>query len=42
MLNHAVHHGSPDYTVATAYRLSLVNQFVAPLFYLPCVLALLR
>ncbi len=38
MLYHAVHHSSPDYTVATAYRVSFVNQLVAPLFYLPCVL----
>jgi sterol desaturase/sphingolipid hydroxylase (fatty acid hydroxylase superfamily) len=38
-LYHAVHHSSPDYTVATAYRVSFVNQLVAPLFYLPCVLA---
>lgn len=37
-LYHAVHHSSPDYTVATAYRVSFVNQLVAPLFYLPCVL----
>ena len=39
MLYHAVHHSSPDYTVATAYRVSFMNQFFAPLFYLPCVLA---
>jgi len=38
-LYHAVHHSSPDYTVATAYRVSFVNQLVAPLFYVPCVLA---
>ena len=38
-LYHAVHHSSPDYTVATAYRVSFVNQLVAPLFYMPCVLA---
>jgi sterol desaturase/sphingolipid hydroxylase (fatty acid hydroxylase superfamily) len=38
-LYHAVHHSSPDYTVATAYRVSFVNQLVAPAFYLPCVLA---
>jgi sterol desaturase/sphingolipid hydroxylase (fatty acid hydroxylase superfamily) len=37
-LYHAVHHSSPDYTVATAYRVSFVNQLAAPLFYLPCVL----
>lgn len=39
MLYHAVHHSSPEYTVATAYRVSFANQFIAPLFYLPCVLA---
>ena len=39
MLYHAVHHSSPDYTVATAYRVSFANQLVAPVFYLPCVLA---
>jgi len=38
-LYHAVHHSSPDYTVATAYRVSFANQFFAPVFYLPCVLA---
>jgi sterol desaturase/sphingolipid hydroxylase (fatty acid hydroxylase superfamily) len=38
-LYHAVPHSSPDYTVATAYRVSFVNQLVAPAFYLPCVLA---
>jgi sterol desaturase/sphingolipid hydroxylase (fatty acid hydroxylase superfamily) len=38
-LYHAVHHSSSDYTVATAYRVSFLNQLVAPLFYLPCVLA---
>jgi sterol desaturase/sphingolipid hydroxylase (fatty acid hydroxylase superfamily) len=38
-LYHAVHHSSPDYTVATAYRVSFVNQLVAPAFYVPCVLA---
>lgn len=38
-LYHAVHHSSPDYTVATAYRVSFVNQLAAPAFYLPCVLA---
>jgi len=36
---HAVHHSSPEYTVATAYRVSFANQLIAPLFYLPCVLA---
>jgi sterol desaturase/sphingolipid hydroxylase (fatty acid hydroxylase superfamily) len=39
VMYHGVHHSSPDYTVATAYRVSFVNQLVAPLFYLPCILA---
>lgn len=39
MTYHAVHHSSPDYTVATAYRVSFANQLIAPVFYLPCVLA---
>jgi sterol desaturase/sphingolipid hydroxylase (fatty acid hydroxylase superfamily) len=38
-LYHAVHHSSPDYTVATAYRVSFANQLVAPAFYLPCIFA---
>ena len=38
-LYHAVHHGSTAFTVATAYRVSFINQFVAPIFYLPCLLA---
>lgn len=37
-LYHAQHHSSPAYTVATAYRVSFVNQFFAPAFYLPMVL----
>ena len=39
VLYHAVHHSSPDYTVATAYRVSFANQLIAPVFYLPCVIA---
>jgi sterol desaturase/sphingolipid hydroxylase (fatty acid hydroxylase superfamily) len=35
---HAIHHSSSGYTVATAYRVSFVNQLIAPTFYLPCVL----
>jgi sterol desaturase/sphingolipid hydroxylase (fatty acid hydroxylase superfamily) len=35
---HAVHHSSSAYTVATAYRVSFVNQLIAPAFYLPCIL----
>jgi sterol desaturase/sphingolipid hydroxylase (fatty acid hydroxylase superfamily) len=38
-LYHAVHHGSAAFTVATAYRVSFINQFAAPIFYLPCLLA---
>ena len=34
---HAVHHSSSSYTVATAYRVSFVNQLIAPAFYLPCI-----
>lgn len=34
---HAVHHSSSSYTVATAYRVSFANQFIAPVFYLPCI-----
>jgi len=37
-LYHAAHHSSPDYTVATAYRVSFLNQMLAPAFYLPWVL----
>jgi sterol desaturase/sphingolipid hydroxylase (fatty acid hydroxylase superfamily) len=34
---HAVHHSSPGYTIATAYRVSFVNQLIAPAFYMPCI-----
>ena len=37
-LYHAAHHSSPDYTVATAYRVSLFNQALSPAFYVPWVL----
>jgi len=37
-LYHATHHSSPDYTVATAYRVSFLNQALSPAFYLPWVL----
>lgn len=37
-LYHAIHHSSDAYTVATAYRVSFLNQFLAPAFYLPWVL----
>jgi sterol desaturase/sphingolipid hydroxylase (fatty acid hydroxylase superfamily) len=35
---HAQHHSSPAYTVATAYRVSFLNQLLSPAFYLPWVL----
>lgn len=37
-LYHAAHHSSPAYTAATAYRVSFLNQLLAPAFYLPWVL----
>jgi sterol desaturase/sphingolipid hydroxylase (fatty acid hydroxylase superfamily) len=37
-LYHATHHGSDQYTVATAYRVSFINHFFAPVLYVPCVL----
>jgi sterol desaturase/sphingolipid hydroxylase (fatty acid hydroxylase superfamily) len=37
-LYHRTHHSSPDYTVATAYRVNALSQFLAPAFYLPWVL----
>lgn len=37
-LYHAQHHSSPDYTIATAYRVSFLNQILSPAFYLPAVL----
>lgn len=37
-LYHAQHHSSPAYTVATAYRVSFLNQALSPAFYLPAVL----
>ena len=37
-LYHAAHHSSPGYTVATAYRVSFLNQALSPAFYLPWVL----
>lgn len=35
---HGVHHGSSALTIATAYRVSFLNQLLAPAFYLPWVL----
>ncbi|HEY6893775.1 MAG TPA: sterol desaturase family protein [Rhodanobacteraceae bacterium] len=37
-LYHAIHHSSADYTIATAYRVSFINQTFSPAFYLPWVL----
>ena len=37
-LYHAMHHSSSAYTIATAYRVSFLNQFLAPAFYLPWLL----
>lgn len=37
-LYHAIHHSSHEYTIATAYRVSFVNQALAPAFYLPWIL----
>lgn len=37
-LYHAVHHSSADYTIATAYRVSCINQMLSPAFYVPWVL----
>ena len=36
-LYHAIHHSSEDYTIATAYRVSFVNQIFSPAFYLPWI-----
>ena len=38
-LYHSVHHSSPEFNLSTAFRVSFVDQFFAPLFYLPLVLA---
>lgn len=37
-LYHAIHHSSADYTVATAYRVSFINQLFSPAFYVPWIL----
>lgn len=37
-LYHAMHHSSDAYTVATAYRVSFLNQLLAPAFYLPWII----
>ena len=36
-LAHSVHHSSPHFNQATAYRISFMDQFISPLFYLPIV-----
>lgn len=36
-LYHSVHHSSPDFNQSTAYRVSFVDQFFTPLFFLPLV-----
>ena len=37
-LYHAIHHSSDAYTVASAYRVSFLNQLLAPTFYVPWIL----
>jgi len=37
-LYHAYHHTADSYTVAVAYRVSFLNQFLAPAFYMPWIL----
>lgn len=37
-LYHAVHHSSGALTIATAFRVSFLNHFIAPVFYLPWVI----
>ena len=36
-LYHSVHHSSSDFNLSTAFRVSFVDQFFSPLFYLPLV-----
>ena len=36
-LAHSVHHSSPHFNQATAYRISFMDQFISPIFYLPVV-----
>lgn len=38
ILYHAFHHSGDTYTAATAYRVSFLNQLLAPAFYVPWVL----
>ena len=37
-LYHSVHHSSPDFNLSTALRVSFVDQFIVPIFYLPLLL----
>ncbi len=37
-LYHSVHHSSPVFEQSTAYRISFVDSFVTPVFFLPMVL----
>lgn len=37
-LYHAYHHSADRYTVAVAYRVSFLNQLLAPAFYMPWIL----
>ncbi|MDX2224256.1 MAG: sterol desaturase family protein [Rhodospirillaceae bacterium] len=36
---HSVHHSSPSFDQSTAFRISFVDQFIVPVFYLPAVVA---
>ncbi len=36
-LAHSVHHSSPHFNQATAYRTSFMDQLISPIFYLPVV-----
>jgi sterol desaturase/sphingolipid hydroxylase (fatty acid hydroxylase superfamily) len=38
-LYHSVHHSSPVFDQSTAFRISFVDQFVVPVFYVPLVIA---
>lgn len=38
-LYHSVHHSSPVFDQSTAFRISFVDQFIVPVFYLPLVVA---
>jgi sterol desaturase/sphingolipid hydroxylase (fatty acid hydroxylase superfamily) len=38
-LYHSVHHSSPVFDQSTAFRISFVDQFIVPVFYIPLVIA---